>query len=68
MAIHLAGTGVYDDSPLITVRGTYARCTLCRAPVMDPFPPGWTLTMSMIGEKTLLTPHQPNCQASHLYE
>lgn len=52
----------------VTVSGSYRACLVCNAPMLQPFPDGWTLDVIKEGPVTgpisaWMTPHAEQCDA-----
>lgn len=49
---------------MITVKfdATLLLCWACNAPMVSPFPPGWTFTVRMYDGKRYGTPHVADCE------
>lgn len=45
------------------VSGEYRQCRSCRAPIVQPFPPDWSVSMFTLGRghRPLIVPHRPDC-------
>lgn len=45
--------------------GTYDPCQGCRAPVVVPFPPDWTVGLRKDATGVRITPHRPDCPTKY---
>ena len=45
----------------VEIVARYVRCETCKAPLVDPFPPRWPITLKGRLESATVTPHLPDC-------
>jgi hypothetical protein len=45
----------------VEIKGRFVACPLCHAPVVDPIPPHWPVTLTGGIRDAVITPHLPKC-------